>query len=484
MNLQLFDIPPSHKTRDPGKPFAEPEERNGELIRQLIGHYSHVLVKKLALNDRQWAIWDETKKRWKSNQAGPYLPAEARTSGFFPPLIEDPETAPNSSADVSVFWPTTGRIYQSRFIWYKKEKGNAEHHFTTNPRSEFTEIAPASYLLMFKPKAGGEMYAALTVNAADEELTEYITEVFGIDADFHFRIFDTSVLDPFPRRSVLQELIAELVAQLLAGPTAFDAYVRTLRRRSAAAISAAAYDQWKQETGNADLDPYRILNIGDVIFELTRVREFALYKVDEAKTYGATLVQALLGGGRQATPQEIVRACVERFDDIYNICLRASQARSSRVGGTFETHMHTALSAGNIPHSPQSIFEGSRPDFVLPAGATYADLNKRSAMSLILTLKTTLKERWRQVVSESTGCPLYLGTLDESVTSETLDQLERHKIILVVPERFKSSEFAEYSGRAGVISYREFFDQLLADRAGQWRSEGFECFRTAVSGSR
>jgi hypothetical protein len=152
------------------------------------------------------------------------------------------------------------------------------------------------------------------------------------------------------------------------------------------------------------------------------------------------------------------------------------------VGGTFETHVHNALSAGNIPHSPQSIFEGSRPDFVLPSGATYADRDKRTAMSLILTLKTTLKERWRQVVSESTGCPLYLGTLDESVTGETLDLLERHEIILVVPERFKISEFAEYSGRAGVISYREFFDQLLAERGGQWRSEGFECFRTAIAG--
>jgi hypothetical protein len=482
MYLQLFENAPSHKARDPGKPFAEPEERNGELIRQLIGSYSHVLVKKLALNDRQWAIWDETKRRWKSNQAGPLLPAEARTSGFFPSLVDDPKHPHNKSAEIKVFWPTTGRLYESRFIWYS-DKGDAEHHFTTNPRSEFAAVVPASYLLIFKPTAGGEMYAALTVNAADEELTEYITEVFGIDADFHFRIFDTLTLDPFPKRSVLQELIAELVGQLLAGPNAFDAYVRTLRRRSAAAISAAAYDQWKQETGNADLDPYRITTIGDVIFELTRVREFALYKVDEAKTYGASLVQSLLAGGRQATPQEIVRACVERFDDIYNICLRASQARSSRVGGTFETHMHTALSAGDVPHSPQSIFEGSRPDFVLPAGATYADPNKRSAMSLILTLKTTLKERWRQVVSESTGCPLYLGTLDESVTGETLDQLERHKIILVVPERFKSSEFAEYAGRAGVISYREFFDQLRADRAGQWRSEGFECFRTAVAGS-
>ena len=244
------------------------------------------------------------------------------------------------------------------------------------------------------------------------------------------------------------------------------------------AISAAAYDQWKQDTGNPDLNPYRIAAIGDAIYELTRVREFALYKTDEAITFGAALVQTLLGGGRSATPQEIVRACVERFDDIYSICLRASQARRSRVGGTFETHMHTALTDGDIPHAPQNIFEGSRPDFVLPDGRTYADAARRKSLSLILTIKTTLRERWRQVASESTGCPLYLGTLDESVPLATLDQLGKHGIVLVVPERFKTSEYAEYANHMSVISYRSFFDGLKGERQVPWRREGFPCFRS------
>jgi hypothetical protein len=466
----------SWKTRDPGKDFAEPEEKTEELIRALAEQSSKVLVKKLATNDRQWAIRDESTGRWLSNQAGPLLPAEARTSGFFPELTPDPDRPWNQSATVEVYWPAIGKVYTSRFTWYS-DKGDAEHHFTTNPRQEFAELSPASYLLMFAPKERGDRYRALTVDAADEVLVDYISEVFGIGSEFHCRVYEAGALDLRPRRTALQQVVVDLVGALTTSPSAFEAYVKTLKRRSTEEISRAAYEQWKAETGHAALDPFSLDCPGDVIHDLTRVREFALYRLDEAKEYGADLVRAIAGNnGRPVGLADVVAACVERFDQLYAVFMRAKQARSSRVGGTFETHIKCALGAGGIPCAPQFIFDGNRPDFVLPSGDVYADEAQRARLALVLTLKTTLRERWKQVVSESTGCPIFLGTLDETVPGKTLDKLNAHNIVLVVPERFKSSEYAEYKSRANVVTYRAFFDELKSSRSAAWLQAGIDCF--------
>ncbi|MEW6373214.1 MAG: type II restriction endonuclease [Pseudomonadota bacterium] len=465
----------SHRHRDPGIVIASAQDRTAELVERLISLSSQVLIKKLALNDRQWAIWDSAKGRWKSNQAGPLLPKMARSSAFFPEITPDPIRPHNLSTLVHVYWPTTGKLYRSNFTWYS-EKGEGEHHFTINPRTEFADISPASYLLIFKPKVLGEPYQALTVDSADDDLTEYINEIFGITTSFTFGVFETKAIDINPLLTKLRQLASQLIAKLEESEAAFEIFVSGLRRRSPQAIAAAALEQWKRDTGILHFNPYFLDEPGDVLFDLTRVREFALYKEDEAATYGAQLVRALLGGGRATDRRGIVISLIERFDIFYDICKSAKQARASRAGGSFEIHMTSALKAGGVPHSPQFVFDGSKPDFILPSGAIYENADDRRALALVLTLKTTIRERWKQVVSESTGCPIFLATLDESVPGKTLDKLENKGITLVVPEQFKKSEFAEYAQRASVITYFDFFEMLLRERSEPWLARGIPCF--------
>lgn len=465
----------SHRPRDPGIEFAPVQDRTAELVEKLIKHSSKVLVKKLATNDRQWAIWDSNKRKWKSNQAGPLFPAYARTSGFFPQLKADPEKPYNLASEVRVFWPTTGKIYTSRFIWYSN-KSESEHHFTTNPRDEFRNLSPASYLLIFQPILSQDPYIALTIDAADDDLIDYITKIFDIDIDFQFNIFEASKLDLQPAMTALQELISKLIEKLEEGPEIFDKFVASINRRSPISIAMAALDQWKLQTGNQSLHPYNLSNPGDVLYELSRIREFNLYKEDEAKTYGAQLVRALLGEGRLISREAIITSLINRFEVFYNICRSAKQARASRAGGSFETHMLSLLTAGGIPHSSQYVFDGSKPDFILPSGDVYLSAEKRSDLCIILTLKTTLRERWRQVISESTGCPIFLATLDESIPSSTLGKLQEKGITLIVPEKFKFSEYTDYERYDSVLSYRNFFDIIMNDYTNPWLENGIECF--------
>lgn len=464
-------------SRDPGQLFAEPEDITPELIETLIRGSERVLVKKLANNDRNWAVWDDEKKRYKSNQAGVLLPAEARKSNFFPPLVADPDKAHNRSADIKVFWPSIGKKYDSRFIWYSG-KGASENHWTTNPRSEFSELSPASLVMLFKSKDRLASYTALTIDSADDLLLDYIDEIFGTAAaNFSFGILESSALKLTPLLTVLQELVAQLVAELSKGPDALAKFVGSLSKRQPKAIAAEAYVQWQQDNGGINLNPYSLPAPGDVLYDLSRQREFAIYKRDEAAYYGPQLVHAIFGSSPQPSPAALVTTLIENFDEIYKILLSAGQTRKSRAGGSFELHVERMLKDGDVPHFPQPIFEGRKPDFVLPSDEIYNDKRRRSTSALILTLKTTLRERWTQVVSESTGCPIFLATLDQGVPKSTLDKLGSASITLVVPETFKTSKFSEYRGHKAVVSFKQFFEELRVSKEPLWAAAGLPCFR-------
>lgn len=466
---------PPPKSQERGELVDSPLDRTAELIERLIKKSSGVLVKKLAMNDWQWAVWDGDKGRPKSKQGGPLFPALARTSRFFPELHATPHKLHNFETFVKVLWPTIGRLYTSKFSWYS-EKGDAENHFTRNPIQEFRDLSPASYLLIFRAKIAGEPYQALTVDSADDDLIEYISQIFHIGPEFHFQIFNPNDLDLRREPRYLQEIITQLIAKLNEGPIQFSSFVSSLERRRPSDVARDAYQQWLRETGADGLHPFKIAAPGDVLLELTKVREFNLYKLEEAKTYGAQLARAMIGEGRPVTAEAIIAAFIQRFEVFYDICKSAKQARASRAGGSFESHMSSVLLAGGIPHQEQFIFDGSRPDFILPTAGIYVDPEKRKAMAAVLTLKTTLRERWRQVVSESIDVPIFLATLDENVAGSTLGKLEEKGITLIVPEAFKTSKYTEYQKRKHVLSYRQFFDLLQDQWSDKWLAAGIDCF--------
>lgn len=352
--------------RDPGRKIAEPVEKTTELIETLIRSSESVLVKKLANNDRNWAVWDVEKKDFKSHQAGVLLPAHVRESRFFPPLIPDIGKPHNRSVSINVKWPAVGVICNSRFIWYSA-KGKSENHWTTSPKSEFSTLAPASFVLLFKPKDSTFDYQALTINSEDEILYDYIDEVFGTSRlNFSCQIFKADGLDLSPTLTVLQKLVERLMHELSNGPAALNYFVNSLTKRAPKEIAAEAYSGWQRDNGYKNLNPYSLVMPGNVLYELTKQREFAIYKETEACYYGSRLVQAIFGDNRGRSVYEVVSSLVDNFDVIYRILLGAVQTRKTRAGGSFETHVEKMLLHGNIPHFPQPIFDGRKPDFILP----------------------------------------------------------------------------------------------------------------------
>lgn len=87
-------------------------------------------------------------------------------------------------------------------------------------------------------------------------------------------------------------------------------------------------------------------------------------------------------------------------------------------------------------------------------------------------MKRTLRERWRQIVTEgSRGLLFFLATLDDSQRPSALRQMQDERIYLVVLEGMKES-IPPYTTALNVISYEDFFEDYLDPAVERWKRSG------------
>lgn len=146
--------------------------------------------------------------------------------------------------------------------------------------------------------------------------------------------------------------------------------------------------------------------------------------------------------------------------------LGLSQSRKARAGSTFEKLVTRLFEKLEYPNEKQKVING-KPDFILPS-AEYFRNNPSDC--IIFTLKRTLRERWRQIISEgSRGAHFFLGTIDEKITKAQLKEASQNRIILVVPQAIKARK---YSNSANVLSFRQFFEGYLDPAVTRWKTAG------------
>lgn len=107
---------------------------------------------------------------------------------------------------------------------------------------------------------------------------------------------------------------------------------------------------------------------------------------------------------------------------------------------------------------------GRRPDFVLPGLVVLKSKKRTFKEAMVLSAKTTLRERWKQVAMEKFNCALFLATVDDRVSSAAIDDMNAQGIHLVVPETLKKSKETCYTGKTNVITFREFFDDEVSSK--------------------
>ncbi len=154
----------------------------------------------------------------------------------------------------------------------------------------------------------------------------------------------------------------------------------------------------------------------------------------------------------------------EGFDNIDQFVARANsvlQRRKVRSGRSLELQVRQIFQEEDLIEGRDFSYgvdsePGSKPDFLFPSQASYRDTGFPQSRLRMLAVKTTCKDRWRQVLKEADRIPTkHLLTLQESVSANQYRQMTESQVRLVVPEghitRFRREIRAELTTLSGFI---------------------------------
>jgi hypothetical protein len=319
--------------------------------------------------------------------------------------------------------------------------------------------------------AGKETYFCVVIDSADQNGSAYVETMFELDSTFEHGVFDTAqVLRPEAAPpGFIEVLLQALTEGRMESLLAACAFPKT------ANLAALAQAEFLQKYALADLNPFKMERPGDALMQLSRDIEYRIYRQHSAHHYSAKLLRILSGGKSPPDLKTVVTELVTRFDEIYKeVMVSAGQRSKSRAGYSFEWHVHRMLTDGGIPFQEQRFIGNQRPDFILPSLKVYKNPSRAHGDAFILSLKTSLRERWKQVLSENKTSDLFLGTVDDGIAGETVEEMNDHGIYLVVPEHLKDSDYTEYKDHKNVITFRDFFRTELGKRRKLWINRGID----------
>lgn len=153
------------------------------------------------------------------------------------------------------------------------------------------------------------------------------------------------------------------------------------------------------------------------------------------------------------------------FQEMNELMMSLSQSRRSRAGKAFEAIFSVLFYRLGYPYSDQVDIDGAKPDFVMPSEEHF----RRSPLdSIIFTAKRTLRERWRQVVTEANkGYGFFLATFDDKITANQIQQAANHKIYIVVTDTLKQ-EKSHYQDAPNVLTFEDFLRFHLDPAMERW----------------
>jgi hypothetical protein len=150
-------------------------------------------------------------------------------------------------------------------------------------------------------------------------------------------------------------------------------------------------------------------------------------------------------------------------DGFINFSLSVQNRRKSRAGWALEHHLKAIFQACTIRFDRGAETENrNKPDFLFPGAVEYRDPLFPAARLTMLGAKSSLKDRWRQVLAEAERIKeKHLLTLEPGISENQTDQMRASLLRLVVPsglhETFRPAQ------RPWIFSLRDFIN-IVRDR--------------------
>lgn len=128
-------------------------------------------------------------------------------------------------------------------------------------------------------------------------------------------------------------------------------------------------------------------------------------------------------------------------DGFIQFSLSVQNRRKSRVGYALENHLQAVFDECSIRYSRTAITEQkSRPDFLFPGQKEYHDPNFSPLRLTMLGVKSSCKDRWRQVLAEANRIDRkHLLTLETAISTNQTSEMQAQNLQLVLPRMLHST---------------------------------------------
>jgi EcoRII C terminal/Restriction endonuclease EcoRII, N-terminal len=347
-------------------------------------HYGNAILKFISPNDVGVT---------GGHQSGFYLPKAVRE--MYTP--DAPQKGRNAKHPVFIEWQD-GRITKSMVTWYGT--GTRSEYRLTRFQHDFPYLIPDTVgdLLVLIPK----------------NLNEFLGYVFDLDEDIE-EIIATLGVQPFEHWAIYRN-----------GAPAFEDKNDCLEKQF--------YDFAKKFTS---FPPGSEFSNAARVMLMHCYREAAKLSSDEKLLeYTETEYRLFQVVERQICQSEIGRLFKD-VDDFLKTAASIMNRRKARAGRSLENHVDNLLREANLPHAMQPEIDG-KPDIVIPDEKAYFNSRYPVNKLFIVGVKTTCKDRWRQVLNEGRRVRhKHILTLQPGISSNQLDEMHRAGVTLIVPKRLQ-----------------------------------------------
>lgn len=151
-------------------------------------------------------------------------------------------------------------------------------------------------------------------------------------------------------------------------------------------------------------------------------------------------------------------------DSFIHFANSVANRRKSRSGTSLELHLAAIFDEEGLGYDAQATTEGNKtPDFLFPSAEAYADKTFPENRLRMLGVKTTVKDRWRQILNEADRLrrwPKHLLTLQEGVSAAQHREMEEDRVVLVVPASLHEAYPTAVRGK--LLTLAQFIDETKA----------------------
>jgi len=369
-------------------------------------------------------------------------------SGFYMPRTTWPlfldcagKRGENLESEARIHW-CDGLVTDSRYEWYG-EGTRSEYRLTRFGRGfSYRDDAHVGSLLVMARDSDGEFWAA--VLDADDDIDSFLSHV-GSDSSQAGHVLgleDTSMVLPPARFRGNDAYLGGLEAKSMVLPLVserdlFGQYISSSLDDFPSTEHVASQAREIQRKTH----PVDELGKPDAALLDWEATEYRLFQALERRSYGPRILE----------PFSSVDALVEFANTVLN-------RRKSRAGKSLEHHLRYLFQQAHLSTTYNGETEhGNKPDFVFPGIRQYLSGSFPQSKLVFLGVKTTCKDRWRQILDEADRIGTkHLFTLQRGISANQLRQMEQKHVVLVVPESYQISFPAEF--RSSLMSLKQFIE--------------------------